>query len=332
MNNAVSYTPLEPSSLTDVGVKAPTFAVGSTPSFFATSSFLYALCFVAIVVGAFYRYVFAGVLRVQADEAGIRQSNEIIKKVTLGLLGVFSLFIILFTVNKGLVTGEVGLGDLKVSGSSSGGGVARVIPVTTTQGGTVSNTSSRSCESKDAVISRIQSGDACGGVSCTALSGCNYQQYLPIIEQVTGGDNQLRKMAIVTMCRESKANANAQNKNSDGTYDCGLMQINSRTPCDASIMSPSTNIQAGVQTLKTAINIGSQVYPGFPVEGNVFANYNCCSNGTKPSAPSADCTPASGFPSSIPKWGCPINPGTSDYNMCSVKNYACDLVACLKQL
>jgi hypothetical protein len=116
MNNAVSYTPLEPNSLTDVGVKAPTFAVGSTPSFFATSSFLYALCFVAIVVGAFYRYVFAGILRVQANEAGIRQSNEIIKKVTLGLLGVFSLFIILFTVNKGLVTGDVGLGDLKVKG------------------------------------------------------------------------------------------------------------------------------------------------------------------------------------------------------------------------
>jgi hypothetical protein len=41
---------------------------------------------------------------------------------------------------------------------------------------------------------------------------------------------------------------------------------------------------------------------------------------------------SSGFPSSIPKWACPINPGTADLNMCSVKSYVCELSSCLNSL
>jgi len=106
----VSYTPLEPSSLTSLGVAPPTFD-GNT-SFYATTSFLYTLFFVAIIGAAFYRYMLAGILRMQASDTAIRNSNETFRKTTLGLLGVFSLFLILVTFNKDLVTGDIGLGDL----------------------------------------------------------------------------------------------------------------------------------------------------------------------------------------------------------------------------
>jgi hypothetical protein len=52
--------------------------------------------------------------------------------VTLGLLGVFSLFLILFTVNKGMLRGDVGFEGLKVSGSTSNNQAARSTTVPTT--------------------------------------------------------------------------------------------------------------------------------------------------------------------------------------------------------
>ncbi len=124
-----SYTSLEPKSLSSLGVQAPAFNGGNT-SFLATSTFLYTLFFVAIVGAAFYRYGVAGILRMQASEPTIRKSNEIIKQVTLGLLGVFSLFLILFTVNKGLITGDVGLEGLRATNGGVSGGTT---PATTQQ-------------------------------------------------------------------------------------------------------------------------------------------------------------------------------------------------------
>ena len=70
----------------------------------------------------------------QSSENAIRQSNEIIKKVTLGLLGVFSLFLILFTVNKGLVTGDVGLSGLKAGRGTITPAVPVTTPVSTSRG------------------------------------------------------------------------------------------------------------------------------------------------------------------------------------------------------
>jgi len=106
------YTPLESTSLQALKINTPSFD-GTETSFLATSTFVYTLFFVAIVTAAFYRYVVAGALRMQASEFSIRQSNQIIKQVTLGLLGVFSLFLLLFTVNKGLVSGDISLGGLR---------------------------------------------------------------------------------------------------------------------------------------------------------------------------------------------------------------------------
>jgi hypothetical protein len=269
----------------------------------------------------------------QANEQSIRLSNEIIKKVTLGLLGVFSLFLILVTVNKNMVSGTVGLDGLRANGN--GGGIVQTGASGVTSTG-YSGTS-RACDSTQAVLTKIQSsGGLCGGTTCTVLSGCLYNNYMSVIDQATGGDSNLKKIVIVTMCKESRGIPDAKNQNPDGSYDCGLMQINQKKPCEQnpSPASQEANIRAGVAKIKEALTTASHyaLVAGVPTQGGAFASYNCCSNGTKPAEPSADCTPANGFPTNFPKWACPINPGGSQYNMCSVKGYACELTACLGAL
>lgn len=343
----MDYRPLESGNLTSLGITSPSFT-GAAPSFLATSTFVYALLFSAIVAAAFYRYALAGIYRMEASESGIRKSNETFKRVTLGLLGVFSLFLILFTVNKDLVTGNVGLSEFgRAQGSGGGlstgntiqsgqggvyggGGATGGYPATTQPG---SGNTSRSCESTQATISRLQSsGGICGGVSCTVLSGCNYQQYASIINTEARAVGVDPRMIIVTMCKESRAISTAQGQNPNGSFDCGLMQINQAGVCDATILNPTENIRRGVALMRQKINASNQVYQNIPAEAGAFSSYNCCANGTVPNSPSADCTTASGFPYAIPKWACPINPGEGTYNMCVVKNYACELSACMRQL
>ncbi len=320
------YKLLEPDSLSSLGIASPSFD-GASVSFLSITTFLWMLAFSFIIGAAFYRLLLAGGIRMRASEADQRKSNEMIKRVTLGLFGVFSLFLLLFTVNRGLLTGDVSLEGLRNGQFGSSINTTGVL----TSSGSVGST--KACESPENVKTKINSPDGvCGGAICTALSGCSYQQYLPIIDQETSGDTTLKKMIIVTLCKESSARVDVQRKNADGTFDCGLMQINQKTPCDAAILVPSTNIKEGVRLMKQKISYTNQIYPGFPREAGIFSSYVCCSNGTVPNSQSADCTSANGFPSAVPKWACPINPGTGEFNMCSVKGYACELTACMKQL
>ena len=327
----IEYKSLEPSSFQALGVPTPTF--GGTESFFGTSLFIYTLLFTAIIGAAFYEFILAGFYRMQASENGIRKSNETFKRTTLGLLGVFSLFLIIALLNKNMLTGDVDLSAIKVS--LGGGGVvsqsvgATSIPSTTTNSGSVS----KSCESKEATILKLNSPNGiCGGVTCGVLTNCGYAAYSGIIDQITGGDVQLKKMIIVTMCKESGAKVSASNKNPNGTYDCGLMQINQPGPCGADILNPAENIKKGVDLMRKKILLSSQLYTNIPAETGPFSAYNCCANNTVPNAPSVDCSVANGFPYPIPKWACPINPGEGVFNMCVVKSYACELSACMKQL
>ena len=331
------YKQLEPSSFTALGLGNTANFDGSNVSFFATSSFIYTLFFIAIIGAAFYEYILVGVYRMEASENGIRKSNETFKRTTWGLLGVFGLFLIISTVNKGLLTGDVGLGEIRsapgvVSQSGVGGGGA------VTGGGVVGNNStsggsSALCGTTEATITKLQSsGGICGGVSCGILSGCNYSAYSSIIDQAVEGDALLKKMIIVTMCKESRGKPSATNVNANGSHDCGLMQINQPNPCDATILDPTENIRRGVALMKQKIASTRRTYQNIPAETGPFSSYNCCANGTVPNSPSTDCSTANGFPYAIPKWACPINPGDGKFNMCSVKNYVCELSACMKQL
>ncbi len=86
------------------------------------------LAFSFIIGAAFYRLLLAGGIRMRASEADQRKSNEMIKRVTLGLFGVFSLFLLLFTVNRGLLTGDVSLEGLMATSSSSPNSLASPKP------------------------------------------------------------------------------------------------------------------------------------------------------------------------------------------------------------
>lgn len=127
-----SYTSLEPTILSPLGIAAPSFN-GTSASFFATTSFIYSFFFIAIVMAAFYGYALAGIWRMQASQESISKSNEKFKRVTLGLLGSFGLIILILTVNKDLLVGDVGLGELKAGrGGASTKTVTSNSPVTTT--------------------------------------------------------------------------------------------------------------------------------------------------------------------------------------------------------
>jgi hypothetical protein len=283
------------------------------------------LFFMAIGGAAFYRYLMAGIYRLEASEGGVRRSNEAFKGATLGILGVFLMFLIFFTFNRDMLLSDVGLDALRTTSPS----------VKTTSGGTLASGSggSPTCSSVGDTISKLGSpSGVCGGTSCTVLSGCNYSQYLPIIEREAGALNVDPEIVVVIMCKESRAKADAQNKNPNGSFDCGLMQVNQPLPCDSSSLNPEQNIKKGVALLKQKSGAVNQSYSGIPQRMGVFASYNCCANGTVPHSVSADCTTSNGFPFSIPKWACPINPGEGSFNMCSVKNYVCELESCLGTL
>lgn len=137
-----------------------------------------------IIVAAFWEYVLVGVYRIQASEAGIRKSNETFKRATLGLFGVFSLFLLVFTVNKGLLTGDVGLVAFSVGGSGGGVGQQVVIqPTTQIPQKTPSGTDNTSISGDAAIrqlLAKLPNGgvtvnkDVCGFVTqlnCTSLGG-----------------------------------------------------------------------------------------------------------------------------------------------------------------
>jgi hypothetical protein len=336
------YKLLEPDIAPAFGVTAPTFT--GTPTLFASSSFIFALSITIVIVAASFRYAYAGVLRLPASEEGIRKSKEEFKRVTYGLLGVLGLWLVLFTVNKDMLTGEVTLSALKSSGGGGGAGaltqtVPTTVPITDPAVTNPSSGTSVPCNNTEAIKSSVSPSGAgiCAGTSCSLTSCINSNPHTNMIKTIAGPD---WKMALVIMCKESNGDQNARNANKNAagvitSYDCGLMQINQPGPCDAAILNPQTNITRGVELLRGKIRASSnaQIYPALRVrpETAVFTSYNCCSNGTIPNNQSESCKSADGWPS-IPKWACPIDPGPAPFNLCSVKAYACDLTACLDSL
>ncbi len=154
----ISYTSLEPSYFQATGVQTPGFNTGQAVSLFSSTSFLYSLAIMISVLAAGVMYARAGVYRMQASEVGVRKSNDEIKRVTLGLLGVLSLFVILYTFNKDLLSGNVGLDGLRAAagksggfvsgggGNFGGGGATAEIPSSTTNGTEQANRSALSAQ------------------------------------------------------------------------------------------------------------------------------------------------------------------------------------------
>jgi hypothetical protein len=128
---ATSYTNLERNIMNEIGVEPLSFDANQDISTYATFNFIYVSSITLIIAAAAVMYIIAGGWRIEASERGIRKSNETFKRVTLGLLGVLSLFVILYTVNKDLLLGDVGLSALKTKVQ---GGTGEVVPaISTTQ-------------------------------------------------------------------------------------------------------------------------------------------------------------------------------------------------------
>ena len=116
-----SYTPLEPDIIKSISKDgAPlSFNANQSISLFTSTSFIYVALISACIVATAFVWIRGSLWRMEASESGIRKSNEEFKRGTLGLLGVLSLFLILYTVNRDLLTGEVGLVNLKTTPSTS---------------------------------------------------------------------------------------------------------------------------------------------------------------------------------------------------------------------
>ncbi len=114
-----SYTLLEPNLTKDLGGENFNFNTSNSSSFFASTSFIYVFAISIIIVAAALRYAYAGMLRIDASESGIKKSKEEFTRVTYGLLGVLGLWLILFTVNKDMLTGDVTLSNLTSSSTVS---------------------------------------------------------------------------------------------------------------------------------------------------------------------------------------------------------------------
>lgn len=122
-----SYNLLEENITKGLSANKLEFDTNKTVDLLTTTSFLYTTAIMLIIGVAAARYMLAGVWRMEASERGVRRSKEEIQRVTLGLIGVLSLFVILYTFNKGLLRGDVGLKNLeskKVAVSGVGGTTA----------------------------------------------------------------------------------------------------------------------------------------------------------------------------------------------------------------
>ena len=323
-----SYLPLEGNLVNSIVGENLSFSTKEVASLFDSFNTIWKLEYTALLGAVIIMIIIGGVVRQGGGVSSIRKSNEIWRHAVLGLLAGIGIYLIAATFNPNLLRGDVDLSAFESKGVGSGTGQIA-------QDGSSSSGVPKACASLESVKTAVASGNVCAGSVCTALSGCNYQPYLSMIKQEAERIGVDYKIVIVTMCKESKASPNAQGVNrGDGvrtTYDCGLMQTNQLIPCNAQTLDPLTNIKEGITKLKIAI-AGQRIYPGVPTLAGAFASYNCCANGTPPNAPSADCNAQSGFDTAIPKWACPINPGTSASNMCAVKAYSCELVACLGNL
>lgn len=109
------YTPLEQKTAEALGLPPISYSSSQIVTLASSTSFIYMFLVIMCVGAAGFVYIKGGLLRMQASESGIRKSNEEFKRGTLGLLGVFILFLLLYTLNKGLLTADIGLGALKAS-------------------------------------------------------------------------------------------------------------------------------------------------------------------------------------------------------------------------
>lgn len=193
-----SYTRLEESTI----LPGNTFDTGITPSLSSSTSFIFMLMIIACIGAAGFVYMRGGLWRMQASVKGIEKSNEEFKRGTLGLLGVLSMYLLLYALNKGILLGDVGLDGLKavrVAGQARTGTAVNNTSTSPTSGVPVSTDGSeqQNRATLQAVGIRFNKDPCVGGnTSCTNVGGIDPRTINMLLDlkagcncdiQITGG-------------------------------------------------------------------------------------------------------------------------------------------------
>jgi hypothetical protein len=288
----------------------------------------------ALFVALFFAFVWASISKIHAsstgDVRGNANSKELLTKVIYSLIAVALISIFIFFVMK-----DFTFLDLKSATGTGRGGETLTTPnpsAGTGRPGTMTPT----CINPELYKDMVKAGDGlCGSTFCKGL--CNFRadiKQLAVSEARSAGVDPGIILALI--CRESSGDPTKIGKlANNGKEDCGLMQIHAgdsgKTKCSEvpNVMDPTNNIQLGIATYKQKLaSVSRFSYEGTAKQTLAFAAYNCCANDDNPNDKSANCNLSTGWSMDLPKWACPINPGTGSFNMCAVKNYACDVTAC----
>ncbi len=287
-----------------------------------------------LFLALFVALVWSSIGMIHASSTGNFHSHsnykELLRKVVYSIIAVLFVSVFIFFVMKGFEF-------LDFDNKSTQNTGATVLTPSTTPNPSVGKgrhgTATPTCINPQLYKDTLREmGDGlCGGTFCKGL--CNFKadiKQIAVSEARSAGVDPSIILALI--CRESSGNPEAKGVHANnGNPDCGLMQINSQS-CTADIMDPTNNVRAGIQLYKAKLaSVSSYSYAGTNKPTLAFAAYNCCANGDNPNSKSADCNLGTGWSMDLPKWACPINPGTGSFNMCAVKNYTCDVTACARE-
>jgi hypothetical protein len=246
--------------------------------------------------------------------------------VMLGAWLIISTTLKIFSANiPGLVVTSGGF-SFSCDTSSSAGPVTMTSPATP---GVAAATGGAACTDPNSEKLRINGGGTVCNNSGTCPS-CNtsaFDTYITSYGTAAGISSGFIRGLIA---RESSCVPAKEKSESNGTKSCGLMMVNtaSSTYTCEQLKDPETGIKEGVRILAAAFtsarSLSAQYGARVTVEELAAAIHNA---GAGQSAASVDCSPSTGWPT-IPKWGCPINPGTAEFNACRIKDYACNVGAC----
>ena len=313
---SVQYVPLAPLP----GVSE----AGSPVSLETYLSGMFTLGLGIAVVLAVVMLVVAGIEYIggAASESVKTDAKERIWHALLGLLLAFASWIILNEINPNLLNISFDAGNLKV------------IPASTEVVGGATTTAKKpggggvACEDIAGARNRLASG----GTVCNntgSCPSCNTAPFEGYITQYGNSSNVSLKLIRGLIARESSCKPNRVKNEKNGTMSCGLMQVNTASVSECEkLKNAEYGIKEGVRILSSAYSSAKslkQQYGGtVSVDELAAAIHNA---GKGQSMSSIDCKPSTGWPT-VPMWGCPINPGATEFNACAIRNYACNVGAC----
>lgn len=267
------------------------------------------------------------------DEGMIKQAKSGIKSSLIGVAVMLGAWLLVNTTlllvaqetdaSKNPIVGLYAVNGYQfscINQSTASGGAA-----TTAAGGAT-------CTDPVALKAALSSGDTvCSGGSFSCPATCDTSAWNGMIATAASSASLPAEFVKAIIAQESGCKPSITGP----TGDCGLMQVKpssvGNTTCTGpkyNLMDPNTNITQGTEILAKAFSSASSMMGTYGStttrQALAAAIYN---GGVGQSGKSVDCSTADGWPV-IPKWGCPINPGTAAFNACAIRRYACNMAAC----